>query len=437
MDVALVYPEVYDMARFREGRKEFPPFGVLYLAAALREAGHRVRIEKTGPGAAPLDLTAFDAVGFSLASSATYGVLQAARRTARIRPDALVMAGGVHANFYPRETLRDFEADVVATGEGEQLILDLLERADSRDFSAVPGATWRGSDGTVRSTPGRPVSRDISDLPLPARDLLPVEDLVMTDRLAGRPIRMAHVMLSRGCPFPCSFCAAGRTRIQYRDGRSARAELAHLVDRYGIEGFAIVDDNFVVNKTRVRDICDSIADLGLRWTALSRVDTVDEPLLAAMARSGCIEVKFGVESGSERLLRAMRKNTTRAEIERAVDAAVRVGIEAKAFIIHGYPGENTATTRETMDLLDRLGDRLSRISLFRFVPLPGTQVYAAAVSTGLRGTHLTADWDGDREKFHIHHNDRHWWGGEGDFVELTAAYEELRDFVETRWNRQA
>lgn len=201
--------------------------------------------------------------------------------------------------------------------------------------------------------------------------------------------------------------------------------MAHLVDEYGIEGFAIVDDNFVVNKSRVRDICEHIADLGLRWSALSRVDTVDQSLLAAMADSGCIEVKFGVESGSESLLRAMRKNTTHVEIEAAIDAAVRVGIEAKAFIIHGYPGEDRVSTRETIDLLERLGDRLSRVSLFRFVPLPGTQVYASAEDNGIRGTHTAADWDGDWDKFHIHHNDRHWWGDERDFAELQEAYVEL------------
>ncbi len=153
--------------------------------------------------------------------------------------------------------------------------------------------------------------RDIDQLPLPARHLLPAGTVVMTDRLAGTDLRMAHVMFSRGCPFPCSFCAAGQTRIQYRGGESARRELEHLIDAYGIEGFAIVDDNFIVSKAKVSDICDHITGLDLRWSALSRVDTIDAPLLARMAASGCIEVKYGMESGSEDLLRAMRKNTRR------------------------------------------------------------------------------------------------------------------------------
>jgi anaerobic magnesium-protoporphyrin IX monomethyl ester cyclase len=431
----MLYPEVYDMARFKERRKEFPPFGVLYLAAAIRNAGHQVEIQKVTKTDSGRDLAGYDAVGFSLASSATYGIMLAARRQARIDDHALVMVGGVHANFYPGDSLRDFAADLVSTGESDDTIVQILSHCHDRRFDSIPGVMWI-ENGALRSTQALPVSRDISHLPMPARDLLDIEDFVMTDRLAGRNVRMAHTMFSRGCPFPCSFCAAGRTRIQYRNGDSARRELEHLIAAYDIDGFAIVDDNFIVNKERVRDICSKIADLDLRWSALSRVDTIDAALLNDMAAAGCIEVKFGVESGSEQLLRLMRKNTTREQIANAIQWSIDAGIDAKAFIIHGYPGENLSTTRETIDLLDRLSDRITRVSLFRFVPLPGTQVYDNALESGLRGTHHSPDWDGDWEKFHIHHNDRHWWGSERDFAELQEAYAELEAFVEERWDPQ-
>jgi anaerobic magnesium-protoporphyrin IX monomethyl ester cyclase len=435
MQVALLYPEVYDMARFREHRKEFPPFGVLYLAAVTEQAGHDVRIVKVTPSTTAPDLSTFDAVGFSLASSATYGMMRQARDRAAIRPDALVMVGGVHCNFYPHSSLTDFRAHVVADGESEETILEILERAEAKRFDGVPGVLWHDGAGIRREKP-RPLLRDINHLPLSARHLLPTEDFVIADRLADTELRMAHVMFSRGCPFPCTFCAAGQTRIQYRSGASARKELVHLIDAYHIQGFAIVDDNFIVNKSKVGDICEHVADLGLRWSALSRVDTVNEALLAKMADSGCIEIKYGMESGSETLLRAMRKNTKRDQIRRAVHATVEAGIAAKVFIIHGYPGENMATTRETIDLLAELGPALSRVSLFRFVPLPGTQVYDQAAAHGLRGTHLQPDWDGDWAKFHIHHNDRRWWGTDAQWAETQRSYRLLRAFVEDNWNRQ-
>ena len=435
MQVALLYPEVYDMARFRERRKEFPPFGVLYLAAVIEQAGHAVRIIKVTPEQTAPDLTGCDAIGFSLASSATYGMMLAARHSARFDGDPLVMVGGVHCNFYPESSMTDFQAHVAAVGESEETILELLNRAGDRRFDGIPGVLWH--DGSqLRREPNRPLLRDIDQLPLPARHLLARDDLVLADRLAGTDLRMAHVMFSRGCPFPCSFCAAGQTRIQYRSEVSARRELTQLIEAYGIQGFAIVDDNFIVNKHKVGEICDHIADLGLRWSALSRVDTIDSPLLARMAASGCIEIKYGMESGSETLLKAMRKNTTRDQIRRAVAATVDAGIAAKVFVIHGYPGEDWRTTEETISLLAELRPLLARVSLFRFVPLPGTQVYDQAAAYGLRGTHLQADWDGDWAKFHIHHNNRHWWGTAQQWAQTQQSYDLLRNFVEENWGRQ-
>jgi radical SAM superfamily enzyme YgiQ (UPF0313 family) len=435
MKVVLLYPEVYDMARFKEGRREFPPFGVLYLASVMEQAGHQVAVERVTHGCTDLDLSDFDAVGFSLASSATYGLMLRARRQARIASGALVMVGGVHCNFYPEESLVDFDAHVAAIGEAEDTILELLDHADDRDFTDVAGVVLLRDGQSVRTQP-RVLMRDIDRLPDPARHLLPTEDFVLSDRLAGTDVRMAHTMFSRGCPFPCSFCAVAQRRMQYRGGSSARAELVHLIESYGIEGFAIVDDNFIVNKHKVADICTNITDLELRWSALSRVDTVDQPLLETMAAAGCIEVKYGVESGSERLLKAMRKNTTQDKIRRAIRLSAAAGIRAKAFIIHGYPGENTETTRETIALLRELRPDLGRVSLFRFVPLPGTEVYNNALLHRVHGTHLQPGFDGDWERFHIHHNDHHWWGTEADWEETQRSYAELRDFVEAEWGPQ-
>ena len=437
MRVALLYPEVYDMARFKDKRKEFPPFGVLYLAAVIEQAGHDVAVEAVSPSRTRLDLSGYDAAGFSLASSATYGLMLQARRQSAFAGHALIMVGGVHCNFYPESSLTDFGADLAAYGESEETILEILERGARRDFTGIPGILWRSPDGEIHRNPARPLMRDIDQLPFPARHLLPAGHVVLPDRLAGTDLRMAHVMFSRGCPFPCSFCAAGQTRIQYRGGASARLELEHLITAYGIEGFAIVDDNFIVNKTKVGDICDHITGLGLQWSALSRVDTIDAPLLAKMAASGCIEVKYGMESGSEDLLKAMRKNTKREQIRRAVRATAEAGIAAKVFVIHGFPGENDRTTDETISLLAELAPDLARVSLFRFVPLPGTQVYAHPDAYGVTGTHLQPGWDGDWSAFHIHHNTRRWWGTDAQWAQVESSYRRLRDFTEATWGPQS
>lgn len=432
MRVAFIYPEVYDLARFKENRKEFPPFGVMYLAAVVERAGMSAAILKVNERNVALDLREFDVVAFSIPSSATYGLMRKARFASAYSGHALLLVGGVHPSFYPEKTFIDWDVHAVATGEGEESILELIARAKDRDFSKVSGVCYRSGGSLVRK-PERPLMKDIDSLPLPARHLLEVDDFVMDDRLADTDVRMAHVMLSRGCPFPCRFCAAAQTKIQYRSGRNVRAELIHLKEKYNVEGFAIVDDNFVVNKTKVADICVNITDLGLRWSALSRVDTVDEALLTAMRKAGCIEVKFGVESGSQRILDAMDKRITPEDICTTLELAQKVGIGSKIFIIHGFPGEDMASTKETIALLERLSSLINRVSLFRFVPLPGTYVYQHPDEFQLHGTDTDPRWDGDWSKYHIHHNDHHWWGAESEFTELNESYELLRQYVDTTW----
>jgi hypothetical protein len=143
-----------------------------------------------------------------------------------------------------------------------------------------------------------------------------------------------------------------------------------------------------------------------------------------------------MESGSEELLKAMRKNTTQEQIRRAVRATAEAGIAAKVFIIHGFPGEDQRTTDDTISLLAELAPYLARVSLFRFVPLPGTQVYSSPDAYGITGTHLQAGWDGDWSAFHIHHNNHRWWGTDTQWAQVESSYLRLRDYIESTWSPQ-
>jgi len=432
MKVAMVYPEVFDLARFNEKRKEFPPFGVMYLSSMMELNGIKVEVFSISKDRTFLDLRGFDAVGFSIPSSATFGITKETRFNSLYSDNTLIMAGGVHANLYPEQTLREIMPDVVGVGECENTIIEILQEHKTKKFGQINGVCYWDGDIPTKS-PARKIDKNIDWLPLPARHLLPLNDIVMSNRLSNTDVKMAHVMFTRGCPFPCRFCAVAQSTIQYRSGASARIELIHLIERYGIEGFAIVDDNFVVDKRKVYDVAHSITDLNLKWSGLSRVDTVDESLLRAMFDSGCIEIKFGMESGSPTILNAMKKNTTQEQILYASKIAHKIGIKVKFFLVHGYPGENLNTTRESIELLKKVSPYVERVSLFRFTPLPGTYVYDNPHEFNLRGTDKNDDWDGNWDKYHIYHNAHHWWGTENDFFELNLAYNEIREFIEHTW----
>lgn len=428
MRVALVYPEVYELARFKEKRKEFPPFGVLYLASVLEQKNIIVHVFPINKKDTQLNLSDYDIVGFSIPSSATYDIVKKSRFSSLYSGNPVIVAGGIHPSLYPQETLMEFQAQAVIIGSGERTLAEIVEQCHKRDFSAVKGICYL-KDGLPRLSPTRPLEKDINWIPLPARHLLRESDFIMDNRLATTDIRMTHVLLSRGCPFSCRFCTVLQKKIQYRSKNSIRKEFEYLKDAYHIDGFVIVDDNFVVNKSYVKQICKTIEDLNLKWSVLSRVDTVDYELLEIMHNAGCIEIKFGVESGNEEILSRMGKNISVNQIKKAITLTSAVGIGVKIFLVHGFPGENRITTQDTISLLSEIAPMVDRVSLFRFVPLPGSYVFRNAKQFNLKISEPSKSW----EQYRIYDNDRHWWGDKNDFQQLTQAYLELNQFITAVW----
>lgn len=428
MKIAIVYPEVYDIARFGKKRKEFPPFGVLYLATIVSaQNGMEVNVFSVKSTQEILDFTKFDAVAFSIPSSVTYDIIRRVRFNSSYAKDTLIIAGGVHATIFPEQTLRELKMHAVCIGNGEDTILELLYEKETQQFSHIKGICY-SSGGNIIFTEKRPLKKNLDHLPIiPARHLLPDPDFIMTNRLSNTNLRMTHIMICQGCPFSCNFCASQQKQMQYRSEWHIHQELQYLKDSYGIEGFAVVGDNFLVNKRKVRKICESISRLSLKWSTLSRVDTVDYDSLEVMHDAGCIEIKFGVESGSESVLKAMGKGISVNQIYNTIKMTHSVGIKVKAFIIHGYPGENMETTRETITMLDNLSDMIERVSLFRFVPLPGSRVYGQAKENYL--IIAENDWN----NCHIHHNPNHWWGSEDDFAVVEKSYQQLDKFIFEKW----
>lgn len=432
MKIAVIYPEVIDMARYKSKRKEFPPFGALYIASALLEHNYEVDIIRLTPENLVQDFSKYDALAFSISASATFNMFIECRFKSKINEKTLIMAGGVHANLFPEQTLMDLEPDVVGVGEGEVTIIEILKEIETRNFSKIDGVCFL-ENGKPYKTPPRRLNRNIDGFPFPARHLIPKEDFIMNNRMSDTDILMTHIMPGRGCPFPCRFCASSQTKVQYRSGNNIRQELIHLIENYNIKGFSVVGNDFILNKDNVEDICNSIKDLNLSWSTLSRVDKIDPDILSRMKDSGCYELDLGVETGSQKILDAMNKKIRVPQIKEALKMTYDAGIKNKVFLIHGFPGENHETTKETIDLLKEVGHLISKVSLFRFVPLPGTYVYNNPEMFDLKGTMSDPDWDGDWSKFHIHHNHYHWWGSSEEFIALNDSYEILNTYIKSNW----
>ena len=429
LKIALVSPEYYDIAHFGIKRKEIPPFGVLYLATVIEQKGIDVSLYRVSSEMYSFDLTDYDIVGFSISSSVTYSILKQVREHSQFKDNVLLIAGGIHTTIFPEDVLNDLRVDIACLGEGENTISDIIQAYCERNFSLINGIVYREStNGEVMYTPARELIEDLDTIPFPARHLLPLEEIVMCDRLSNTNLPVAHILCSRGCPYSCNFCANQEHGIRYRTGENIRKELELLIENYGIKGFCITDDNFIVDKKRIEDICNEITPLKLKWSSLSRVNTVDKELLNKLKRSGCIEIKYGIESGSPRMLELMNKRITIDQIRNTISITHDVGIRIKAFILHGFPGENMESTKETIQLLEELKDKIDRISVFRFVPLPGSPAYNNSRDYNLA---LPENF----EEIFIYNNERKWWGTKDEQEELEQAYQLLESYVRKNWEK--
>jgi anaerobic magnesium-protoporphyrin IX monomethyl ester cyclase len=365
----------------------FPPLGLAYMAAVLEQNDFEVKIfdcpvceidhEKLK---AELDSFQPTIVGISFMTSTIESALKSARVAKEVCHDAKVLMGGPHATFADEQILTNEKAvDIIVRGEGEETILELAKQSpELQKISEIKGITFR-RDNQIIHAPNRPFIQNLDALPRPAYKYLPVDKY----RITGR--RLLPIMSSRGCPFQCSFCVASQmfgAPYRARSPNNVLDELEWLRDEYGAEGITFHDDTLTFDRKRAIEICDGIVDrkIILPWGCGTRADLVTKELLAKMSKAHCNEIYFGVESGCQRILDALKKRVTTDQCENAIKWAKEVGISVIASIIIGYPGETKETLQETLDFVRRVEP--DDVFLCYATPYPGTELRALVESKG-------------------------------------------------------
>lgn len=367
----------------QEGNNVFPPLGLLYLAGALRAAGHVLLVLDEDPRRTP-DLAgriaAFrpEIVGFSFLTMSWDRASELVVAVRARLPGVLLVGGGAHATADPTGTLESLALDAVVVGEGEIAMCEIAHLVSSGgSIELVAGVVTRTGKG-----PERVPVQDLDELPFPARDLLGHAPYLRPPGLirgwASQGI--ASMLGGRGCPFKCSYCAShqqlGR-RVRMRSPGNIVAELEMLKRVDDIRGIYWVDDVFTHDRAWALEVCAAIAPLGLHWGCQSRADAVDGALLRAMRDAGCVQIDVGVESGSSRILKAMHKGVSPEQYIDAFDLIHAAGLRTGASFIVGYPGETEEEIRATQALAKRL--RSEWTVFFFATPYPGTELWRKTV----------------------------------------------------------
>ena len=297
-------------------------------------------------------------------------------------PHKKVVVGGVHASVLPNHILQNTKADICVVGEGESVMLDIMND-DSNGNKIVKGKPFE----------------DLDFLPFPDRNSIDYYDYLIpqTYKYLISKTKEASIITGRGCPYNCSFCASNklyRNKVRFRSATNVYYELRDLKNDYDIGMCNFVDDTFILNKRRVREICDKVKHLDIKWFFLTRVDHVDYDLFVKMREAGCISVTFGFESGSNKVLKGIRKNTTVEEAYNAIDIAKRAGFKIRGQLMVGMPFETDQDVEATAEFI-RKANKVDKFGLHVFQPYPGCDVWENPSRYGWK-----IDKDTNFDKYH-------------------------------------
>ncbi len=365
-DCAITFVNMNLMFAKLEGsldRQNYFPLGILYMMASLRQAGYRSELKdyQFAEMLDPFHLDIFkefigetaDIVGISSMANLLPFVIHCAEDLKRERPDLRIVLGGVGASPVATEIIQSFPfIDYVVVGEGEQAIIDIVE--------------GKAKQGVVQGN----LVESLDTLPFPDYQSI---DLSRYDAAPS-------LISSRGCPFKCQFCTEPfnfRQRTSFRSINNLMEEIQLVHKLTGRTLFLLQDDNFIFGKDRLAEFAQAVEklDFPFQWKSFCRVDQLDEEKTRWAKESGCVQLRFGIESGSNRVLRELRKGITIERAEEAVQLATKHLPSVHASFMWGFPFETLDDVRETIRWMECFEKAGATILLFQWAPLAGSPLY--------------------------------------------------------------
>jgi len=365
------------------------PLGLLYVATALRDRGYDAEIldinllpREAGVEGLTEKMLARnpDVVGFSAMCDQYPRVLSLSRRLKESRADIVTILGGPEPTLTAVAAVERFpQVDIVVGGECEHTITEVVGAIQNhRSLRGIPGLTFR-NNGAVVSTSPAPLVEDLESLSFPNYDLLPSASLFWSEYNLPMPVEAG-----RGCPYGCTFCSLTTLRqrkFRLRSPESILGMTTKLLANYGNGRIIFLHDNFTVSKQKTLAFCDALEkeDLNISWQCSSRADNLDAELLERMAETGCKLIYLGIETGSSRMQKIIRKDLDLDQVLATINRMVNLGIRFTGSFITGFPEERMAdlvqTIRFMMELFRVSKNGPDRLQLHELCPLHGSRLY--------------------------------------------------------------
>jgi len=357
-----------------------PPLGLGYIAGSLIKDGHNVKlldcIKEDIDVLKEIRETSPDFIGITILSI-SYGVAIKLIKDIRKNSDTKIVIGGAHVSALPEQSLKDTEADFAVIGEGEETFRELCS---NNDYKNINGLAFRKDEEIIINKP-RDLIKDIDSIPFPAWEIINPDTYPPTPHGAFyKHFPIAPITTTRGCPFNCIFCASKCTwkqKLRVRSAKNVVDEIEYLNKKFGIQEFHFEDDNFTFSRSHVVDVCNEILErkLNIVWACPNgvRIDKLDYEIVSLMKKSGCYQLSFGIESGSQEIINSINKHMDLKIVPNVVKMVKSLGIKTCGFFIVGLPEDTKETIEETINFSISVPFDVAQFS--RFIPLPGTKPF--------------------------------------------------------------